>query len=204
VRGASVTQPEVRLEVEDLPAGTRAQLQRRVLAFARDAVSRFFSPLDELRRSSRAPLRALAYELERGLGSALRSELAATLAALSAEDRATLNETAVEPGVLAVFVPELLAERALRTRLALLRAFEPAARLPPVGRPLLDRQALPERSWLMLGYVVLGRRAIRLDLAERIAAAFQEGRAAADALRPLSLQKHDLEAVASSFRAALG
>jgi ATP-dependent RNA helicase SUPV3L1/SUV3 len=203
VRGASLTQPDVRLELEELPAGTRAQLQRRLLAFARDLVARFLAPLETLRRSSRAPLRAIAYELERGLGSVRRSELGPTLAALSAEDRAQLNETAVEPGVLAVFLPELLAEPALRRRLTLLRAFEPGTRLPPVGRPVLERQTLPERLWMTLGYVVLGRRAIRLDLAERIALALARGVPAADALRPLSLGKSELDAVAASFRAAL-
>jgi ATP-dependent RNA helicase SUPV3L1/SUV3 len=70
-RGASITQPEVRLlALDELPAGVRSQLQRRLLAFARDVVGRLLEPLAPLRRSERAPLRAIGYQLERGLGSA--------------------------------------------------------------------------------------------------------------------------------------
>jgi ATP-dependent RNA helicase SUPV3L1/SUV3 len=205
VRGASLTQPEIRLAaLEDVPAGTRNQLQRRLLAFARDVVSRLLSPLEPLRRSERPPLRAIAYQLERQLGSARRHDLAATLAALSDVDREALNQTLVEPGKLAVYVPALLGPRALARRVTLLAAFEPSTKLPPVGRPLFDPQHLSEQAWLTLGYVVLGRRAIRLDLAERVAASFSQGAGEREALACLALPKRDWAAVGHAFRSALG
>jgi ATP-dependent RNA helicase SUPV3L1/SUV3 len=203
-RGASLTRPEIRLApLEDAPAGTRSQLQRRLLAFARDVVGRLLTPLEPLRDSARPPLRAIAYQLEQGLGSAGRRELATTLAALSEADRAALNETMVEPGKLAVFLPMLLATDALERRLTLVRAFEPGTKLPPVGRPSFDPQHLPEQTWLALGYVVLGGRALRLDLAERAATLFSRGANERDALACLALPKRDWPAVTSSFRSAL-
>ncbi|MES1183241.1 MAG: helicase-related protein [Myxococcales bacterium] len=203
-RGASLTQPEIRLaSLDDAPAGTRNQLQRRLLAFARDVVGRLLAPLEPLRRSGRPPLRAIAYQLEQGLGSAGRRELSATLAALNPADRATLNETVVEPGKLAVFLPPLLETSALGQRLSLVRAFEPGTKLPPVGRPSFDPQHLSEQTWLALGYVVLGGRAFRLDLAERAASLFSRGASERDALACLALPKRDWPAVTSSFRSAL-
>lgn len=203
-RGASLTQPEIRLSgVDEVPAGTQKQLQRRLLAFARDVVGRLLQPLEPLRGSARAPLRAIAYQLEQGLGSASRSQLAATLGALNEADRAALNETVVEPGRLAVFLPALLDERSLARRLTLVRAFDPEKKLPPVGRPSFDPQHLSAQTWLALGYVVLGERAIRLDLAERVAALFSRGANERDALACLQLGKRDWAAVTSSFRTAL-
>ena len=203
-RGAALTQPEVRLTaLDEVPAGTQRQLHRRLLAFARDVMGRLLAPLDGLRRSERSPLRAIAYQLEQGLGSARRRELAATLDALSPADREALNQTVVEPGKLAVFLPALLDERALGRRLTLVRAFEPGTKLPPVGRPSFDPQHLSEHTWMTLGYVVLGRHAFRLDLAEQVAALLSQGSSEAEALRCLTLPKRDWAAVTSSFRSAL-
>jgi ATP-dependent RNA helicase SUPV3L1/SUV3 len=203
-RGASLTRPEVRLvTLDDVPAGTRSQLQRRMLAFARDVVGRLLATLEPLRRSERPPLRAVAYQLEQGLGSAARRELAATLAALDDSDRAALNATVVEPGKLAVYLPALLEPLALARRLTLVRAFEPGTKLPPVGRSTFDRQHLSEQTWLSLGYLVLGGRAYRLDLAERVAALFSRGASERDALACLALPKRDWASVTESFRAAL-
>jgi ATP-dependent RNA helicase SUPV3L1/SUV3 len=203
-RGASLSQPQIRLcALDDVPAGTRSQLQRRLLAFARDASSRLLAPLEPLRHAGRGPLRAIAYQLEQGLGSASRQALEPTLRALSDEDRRALNQTVVEPGRLAVFIPALLAPRALARRLALVRAFEPNTKLPPVGRATFDPQHLSEQIWLALGYVVLEKRAFRLDLAERVAAAFAAGAPERQALECLSLPKRDWPSVTCAFESAL-
>ncbi len=203
-RGAALTQPEVRLtSLDDVPPGTRSQLQRRLLAFARDVIGRLLAPLEALRFSDRSPLRAIAYQLSQGLGSARRRQLAATLDALSPADRETLNQTVVEPGKLAVFLPALLDDHALGRRLTLVRAFEPGTKLPPVGRPSFDPQHLSEQTWMSLGYVVLGRHAFRLDLAEQAARLLSEGAAEGEALRCLALPKREWGAVSSSFRNAL-
>ncbi|HVY29121.1 MAG TPA: helicase-related protein [Polyangiaceae bacterium] len=203
-RGASLTQPEIRMaSLDDVPAGTRNQLQRRLLAFARDVVSRLLEPLAPLRHSARSPLRAIAYQLERQLGSVRRRDLATTLGALSDADREALNQTVVEPGRLAVYIPQLLGPRALARRVTLLHTFEPSTKLPPVGRAVFDPQHLSERAWMTLGYVVLGRRAFRLDLAERVAALLSEGASEREALSCLALPKRDWAAVGGSFRSAL-
>ena len=203
-RGPSLTQPEVRLlPLESVPAGTQRQLQRRLLAFARDVVGRLLSPLEPLRHAERAPLRAIAYQLERSLGSVGRRELASTLAVLTDEDRSLLNETAVKPGKLAVYVPELLAPPALALRATLLRAFDPNTKLPPVGKATFEQQQLSEQAFMTLGYVVLGRRAYRLDLAERVATLLTQGKADREALGCLSVPRRDWASVAGAFRSAL-
>jgi ATP-dependent RNA helicase SUPV3L1/SUV3 len=203
-RGTSLTQPQIRMmSLEDLPAGAHRQLQRRLLAFTRDVVTRLLEPLEPLRRAERAPLRAVAYQLEQGLGSASRAALAGTLSALSEADREALNGTAVEPGLFAVFIPSLLSPAALARRLTLVRAFEPATKLPPVGRATFDPQHLPAATWLALGYVVLGRRAFRLDLAEQVGSLFRQGASERRALACLNLPRRDWHEVRGAFLSAI-
>lgn len=60
-------------------------------------------------------------------------------------------------------LPALLTRRALLRRFTLLYAFNPDTKLPPVGRATFDTQHLSAQAWLVLGYVVLGQRAFRLD-----------------------------------------
>jgi ATP-dependent RNA helicase SUPV3L1/SUV3 len=202
-RGSSLTLPEVRLREVSLPAGARSRLQRRLLAFARDSVGRLLESFAPLRGSERAPLRAIAHQLERGLGSALTSELEASLDVLDENDETALDELGVRRGLLSVFVPSLLSRRALARRLLFVRAHRPELRLPPPGHPRYPAQELPEHVWLALGYVVLGDLAVRIDLAERAASALFEGRPERQALRPLGLPKPSARRVAAALREKL-
>lgn len=149
-------------------------------------------------------MRAIAYQLDRGLGGALKRELAPTLEALTPRDREALNRTEVTPGRLTVFVPSLLRPTALAHRLALVRAFAPTLELPPLGRATLRRRGLEPSLWLALGYVALGERAYRLDLAEKVAERLLEGAPPPQALAGLALPAREWLGVTRAFRAALG
>jgi hypothetical protein len=64
----------------------------------------------------------------------------------------------------------------LEKRAILVRAHDPKSTLPPVlGRASYPHGALSPSSWLALGYVPLGPRVLRCDLAERAALAQSDG-----------------------------
>jgi ATP-dependent RNA helicase SUPV3L1/SUV3 len=170
-RGASLTLPEVRLlDQSAIGAGLRLRLQRRLLAFARDAVTRLLEPLRALGRSPRGAVRAVAYQLEQGLGTALSFELAPSLAELSVDAELELRRGGVEIGRLSVSLPALAHRGALEQRAALLCAHQPGLALPEeLGRPSYAISGLQPSAWLALGYVPLGPWALRADLAERAA-----------------------------------
>lgn len=204
VRGSSVTLPDVRLVLSDeLPAGVRLRLHRRLLAFARDAVSRALGPITELGASERAPLRAVAYQLARGLGSARTSELRASLDALDASDLCALERAGVTLGVLVVFRRSLLGRQALRRRALLVSLHDGLAVPRQLGQPHYAAGTLPEASWLALGYLVLGGRAFRVDLVERAVGALGEGKREDEALRYLSVSRRDRPRVLSALRREL-
>jgi ATP-dependent RNA helicase SUPV3L1/SUV3 len=200
-RGVSLTLPEVRLHDLSLPAGVRSRLERRLLAFARDSVGRLLEPFAALRSSERAPLRAIAHQLERGLGTARKLDLEASLETLGADDRRTLAELGITLGTLGVFLPALLARDAVARRALFVRTHRPELRLPELRRPSEPGQRLPSPIWLALGYVVVGEAALRVDLAERAASALAAGRPLPEALRVLALPRRMAARVAAALRA---
>jgi ATP-dependent RNA helicase SUPV3L1/SUV3 len=201
VRGANVTAPNVELApLAELGAGVRIRLQRRLLAFARDAVSRPLSALSELRRSSLPALRAVAYQLEDGLGTASAMELHASLAVLTFDDRELLRKLAVSVGHLSVFLGSTLRPAALQQRATFSSVFQPELVLPPPGKTNYETRGLPANVWRRLGYVELGPRACRVDLAERAAEALYNGASEQEALRCLSIPRRDAGQVAERVR----
>ena len=201
VRGSSLVTPNVELApLEDLGAGLRARLQRRLLAFARDSVSRYLGPVSSLRHSEQPALRAIAYQLEHGLGTASTKELGPSLAVLSDTGRQTLQESGILVGELALWAPRSLSRAALEQRTMLVSVFEPNVALPPVGKTNFETRHLTPETWRALGFIVLGPRAFRVDLAERAAQALLNGTAEHEALRSLSLPRRDAPRVARAIR----
>jgi len=201
VRGTSVTAPNVELApLEELGGGLRIRLQRRLLAFARDAVSRPLSALHELRGAEQPALRAIAYQLEGGLGTASARELAASLSVLTHADRERLHRLGVVVGHLSVFLGSTLRRAALEQRATFSAIFEPELLLPLPGKTNYETRALSATVWQRLGYVELGPRACRADLAERAAQALLDGASEFDALRCLSIPRRDAARVARAVR----
>ncbi len=174
-RGTALLLPEARLTgLGDLGAGARSRVLRRLLAFARDLVSELLAPLHapELRGLTAAG-RGLVYQLEQGLGTALVEHAGEQLAGLSPGDRALLAAQGVTLGARAMYLPALLAPRAVERRAALCAAwFEPRAR-PRSPRADAASMAVGRgaegRAWVAIGFPIFATRAIRADVVERVA-----------------------------------
>ncbi len=176
VRGATIALPDVRLvEGEDKGAGAKSRLQRRIVAFARDVVSDLLGPLRPLAgRDASSAVRGLVHRLEQGLGTAKRSDVDDLVSALSAADRAALSAAHLTLGVAVVFVSNGLRGEATRARVALASLFHETRGplLPPRGGAVsfVPSRGVDPRAFTAIGYPVFGPRAIRCDLAERVAA----------------------------------
>ena len=184
-RGRALAQPEIQwVDRSDIGAATRLRLERRLRAFARDWVGRLLAPVRELARSDVSALRAVAYQLELGLGTALCEPLQPSLSVLDSAGHDRLAELGIRVGRLTVNVAGLSSSAARARRAQLVSTFYAAALgkaelpAPPCGRG-----KLPAEAWLALGAVPLGPCVLRADLAERAAdAVAEEG----DVLRVLS------------------
>ena len=168
--GADLVHPEARVLLGDaLSAGTRARLQRRLVAFARDVVSELFDPLHSpSARALSASARGLSYQLERNLGTLLVQHAVREIEALTAEDRAVFRQLGVVLGRRAVYLRSALGPDALAVRAALWNAGRPLAISLPSEPTIELGRTTPElrAALLSIGFLTLGGRAIRVDVAD--------------------------------------
>ena len=184
VRGASIALPDVRLvDVDDLGAGAQRRVQRRALAFARDVVQALLGDVPEVAAIATesstsvvrsAAVRALLHRLENGLGTVLTRDLEDVIEALDESAHESLAKAGLHLGSVVVYVTRALGPEAIAARIALATAWFGAGRAlrPPSGGAVsfpagrgIDRDA-----YAAIGFPVLGPRAVRADVAEKVRA----------------------------------
>ncbi|MEY4510689.1 MAG: hypothetical protein RLZZ450_2811 [Pseudomonadota bacterium] len=173
-RGQTLLRPGLKLLLPEwVEPGASARIERRLVAHTRDLVSNLLEPL-ALVGSDSAPLRGLAYQLEQGLGSVQKQQARPQLDALSAAERALLDERQIVVGRQTVLATPLLSRARLDVRAALCRAWagkdEPTTSLTHDGLSMriapgtrLDRELA-----LRMGFFVLPSWAVRCDVMERL------------------------------------
>jgi ATP-dependent RNA helicase SUPV3L1/SUV3 len=172
-RATTVLRPELKLTLDGASSGQRLRLSRRLLAWSRDLVQDLVGFSRELaERPWSAPARGLLYQLEQNLGSLPARGASEQLAQLTARDREQLRAIGVRVGGRLVYVPATLEPRQRHARLALTRAFWPCPLELCAQLSRCVSLAVPagvDSDWLSrVGFVVLGRRAVRIDVADRV------------------------------------
>jgi ATP-dependent RNA helicase SUPV3L1/SUV3 len=177
VRGTALLHPQVKLLVSDLGAGTRARVERRLLAHTRDLVLGLLSPL-KLAGELSAPLRGVLYQLEQGLGTAPRREVEKLMRSLAEQERARLAEAQIYVAQDSIFARPMLTTSHLLLRRALARLLEPAIdRIESAieqAAALSGQPPLARESAFRLGFVPLGKWLVRCDVLEMLRAARRE------------------------------
>lgn len=179
-RGPDALRPDVVvLERDDLGAGARRRMLRRLTAWTRDEVRRLGegeTPVDLDALSAAG--RGLVYQVRQGLGSVDATEARSQLGQVTAEDRKSLSRSGLVIGPIGVFVRTSLDARARRHRAVLWSVFReqelPIDRL--VAAPLafrLDDDLEPE-VYRRIGYVVRADWAVRIDAAHVLLAEVDE------------------------------
>jgi len=181
VRGGSIALPDVRLlDTDDLGAGARSRVQRRLLAFARDTVADLLGGIGALAtQKAPAPLRGFVHRLEQGLGTALHRDLEDVLAVLDPSDRAALEAAGVRFGAGVVYLPRGLAPNAITKRVALASAWFRAGRALRAPAPgavsFTPSRGIDRHAYTAIGFPVAGPRAVRADVLDRVIGRMREG-----------------------------
>jgi ATP-dependent RNA helicase SUPV3L1/SUV3 len=178
VRGKDRRSPQIALaEPEVWTGGARRQLERRLVALARDLVTEAMGgfPAEALTGSVQsAATRGLAYRLAEGLGVISRGEAHEQWRLLDDEARERLRSLGVREGQRFLYVAEALAPPALERRCMLTALFQqsPSPKGVP-SEPALDVAELGGRDARAFGYAVIGPVALRIDIVERLAEALR-------------------------------
>jgi ATP-dependent RNA helicase SUPV3L1/SUV3 len=178
-RGRSLSKPDAVVTI-DAEAGLRLRLSRRLLAWARDLSHEIIGAIDELEGLD-ASGRGLSHLLASGLGTVVTREARAQLEGLSARDRAQFEGAGVVLGAEVLYVAASLKPSQVQRRVAFAQAFlglalggagPGKARVEWPGadeRSLAVSPSVPPALYAAIGYPVVGRRAVRADLLERLA-----------------------------------
>ncbi len=186
VAGPAPLKPRVQLKADaQLSGPDREAVHARLEKFAQRHVAGLLEPLVQLSESEdmEGITRGIAFRLVEAMGVIDRAGIAAEVKDLAQEERAKLRRHGVRFGSFHLFVPALLkpAPSELRVLLwSLARSGGSAALdpLPPLpGQGLtsiaIDRD-IPPAFYLTAGYRPCGRRAVRIDMLERLADMIRE------------------------------
>jgi ATP-dependent RNA helicase SUPV3L1/SUV3 len=174
-RGPDLLRPEVVVELEGEGAGAHAQVQRRLLAWTRDAVGELLAALDHVdERKLGGAGRGLLYQLRMGLGTVDRRAAGPQIAALSDDERAALEAAGIVIGRASIHAPSTLVPAAVRLRALLWSTHHggpsPLAWPRAADVSLLVDDEIDRDYYPAVGFVIRGDRAVRADQLERVAA----------------------------------
>ncbi len=170
--GADLLRPRVRLALpNDLGAGVKARVDRRVQAFVQDVVTDCLGGVPMLaRETASGAVRGLAYQLGQSLGSFPSAAAKPLVDSLAGDDRAALEAVGVKLGRRFVYLSSALRGARIERRLALAGCFFGLATMDvPVGNVsfLPVDKGTPEPFWNAVGYTRVGPRCCRIDILER-------------------------------------
>ena len=174
VRGKTLLSPGLKPLLDDaFDPGARTRIERRLRAQLKDWLSELLEPLalPDRKDAGHDALRGLVYQLEQGLGTVLRRDVDALLARLSPHERRWLHERQIVLGRQSVFAAAMLSDARLATRAALCQAFAPEPALAsaaPQGVVWRLTQRGDRKRCLWLGFIALGRVAVRCDRLEEL------------------------------------
>jgi ATP-dependent RNA helicase SUPV3L1/SUV3 len=178
-KGRSLAEPRLTLHrtLDPLSADDRAKVTERLERWLAAAIGRQLAPLAAIATAARdkatAPvLRGLLAPVAEAGGIVARDAVAASLPALTRDQRKAAATLGLKIGTLDLFVPAVLKPEPMRWRLALLAA-RANATMPPVPAPgaamIGDPHPLLRGAAIHAGFRDLGDQMLRVDLVERLA-----------------------------------
>ena len=178
--GPNTLSPRVELLADDLLAGIlRENVQAFLDGWVKAHIARILQPLVALSAASdlEGITRGIAFQLVEAMGSVPRLEAREAVRAIDQTGRASLRQYGVRFGAHSIFIPALLKPSAAALKVLLWGISEEGAgktlRMPTPPAPSLVsvpvEPGVPKIFYERAGFRVLGQRAVRLDMLERLA-----------------------------------
>ncbi len=175
--GDQPLRPQAEVLADDLLQGAaRDEVKERLQKFVQRHVAAVLDPLLKLEEAEgfEAQARGMAFRIVEAFGVLPREQVVEEVKALSQEDRAKLRSMGARFGAFHIFLPALLKPAATELRLLLWwqnhHKGDDVVPVPPANG-LTSTPAdsnLPEGFYRICGYRLCGRRAVRVDMVERL------------------------------------
>ena len=176
IAGPNALKPHVQAFV-DVEAGPEVaeKVVRRLQHFIDRKISTLFEPLINMQRdeSLMGMARGFAFQMIEGLGVLDRADVGEDVKSLDQEARSALRKHGIRFGQFTIFMPLLLKPAPTRLRLllwSLASGLQEFPEAPPPGLVTVPTdETKPAGYHLKSGYRAAGQRALRVDMAERLA-----------------------------------
>jgi ATP-dependent RNA helicase SUPV3L1/SUV3 len=215
--GHSALKPRIALQADEQITPTAwVRAESRVREWAESRIAHVLKPLFELQAAVEATgeaalpaaARGFAFRLSETMGALDRETVRAEVERLPPADRAALRKLGVKFARFSVFTPALIKPEAARL-MGLLTAVkagaQPLPRLPNAGLTSVPTDpAVPVPVYGAAGYRVLGPRAVRLDMLERLGEAIEAKRDAEKRLPPFAISPDMLSLLGCSVEEMTG
>ncbi len=216
-QGPSALKPRIVLQADEQITPTAwARAEGRLREWLESRIAHVLKPLFDLTAAQEAEGEAklrpqaagLAFRLGEGLGAIDRESARADLDKMPQEARAQLRALGVKFARHSVFLPALLKPEPARLKallFAVSKGLERVPALPPAGlTSLLADPDTPPGVYEAAGYRVLGPRAVRLDMLERLGEAIEAKRDAEKRLPPFAISPDMLSLLGCSVEEMAG
>ncbi|WP_255536562.1 helicase-related protein [Pacificimonas pallii] len=185
--GPTALRPRIRLAraIGALDAGLTVRMAEKLSSWLSARIEHHLAPLALLAKTADSQnaspaARGLAVQMIEALGVLEKRPLAPLLASMTGEDRALLSKAGVTIGITHLFVSGLLRPAPTRWRLALWAIASGLEKMPQPPAPgivsFAADPAAPDAFYPVAGFTVIGGRAIRLDMIERLSRALHTQR----------------------------
>jgi ATP-dependent RNA helicase SUPV3L1/SUV3 len=176
IPGSNALKPHVQAFV-DVEAGSEVaeKVTRRLQHFIDRKIATLFEPLINMQRdeSLTGMARGFAFQMIEGLGVLDRADVGEDVKSLDQEARSALRKHGIRFGQFTIFMPLLLKPAPTRLRLllwSLASGLQEFPEAPPPGLVTVPTdETKPAGYHLKSGYRAAGERALRVDMAERLA-----------------------------------
>ena len=176
IPGSNALKPHVQAFV-DVEAGPEVaeKVTRRLQHFIDRKIATLFEPLINMQRdeSLTGMARGFAFQMIEGLGVLGRADVGEDVKSLDQEARSALRKHGIRFGQFTIFMPLLLKPAPTRLRLllwSLASGLQEFPEAPPPGLVTVPTdETKPAGYHLKSGYRAAGERALRVDMAERLA-----------------------------------
>lgn len=182
-KGDHMLQPKITIPHSDLlSAEQRDKVIGRLARWLQDHISKVLEPLVKLHDDNEitGPARGIAYQVYESLGLLPRADVEELISGLDAEGRRQIRQRRIMLGPLLVFIHSLNKPAAVRLRALLWGVFHDRDLPMPVPYDgavsiEIDPAAIDRKFYQSISYPVYGKRAIRIDMLDRVINAIYEG-----------------------------
>jgi ATP-dependent RNA helicase SUPV3L1/SUV3 len=174
-KGGDILRPEVVVLQSDLLDATATQrVQKHLVGWLSLKINSLLMPLVRIRTgaSLTGAARGLCFQLYQSLGSVSRASALDEISVLAPAERRKLRDLGVQIGREAAYMPVLLKPKAVELRNIIWAAWtesKPISPLPPGRVSLPAPPGVKSTTFEAIGYTLLGQRAMRIDILERLA-----------------------------------